>query len=89
MKLLRSTDKTHKWIAKFKDGTTTKFGAKGYDDYTTTHDKSQRQRYLMRHKKSENWQDPKSAGALSRYVLWGDSTSIGKNLAAYKRRFKL
>lgn len=89
MKLTRSTDKTHKWVAKFNDGTTTKFGAKGYDDYTITHDKAQRQRYLTRHRKAENWKDPKSAGALSRWVLWGKSTSLAKNLSDYKRRFKL
>jgi hypothetical protein len=59
------------------------------DDYTKTHDKDQRMRYLTRHRKNENWRDPKSAGALSRFILWGDSTSIETNLAAYKRRFNL
>ena len=89
MKLTRSTDGVHKWVAEFDDGTKTKFGAAGMDDYTITHDKDQRMRYLTRHRKNENWRDPKSAGALSRYILWGDSTSIETNLAAYKRRFNL
>jgi hypothetical protein len=71
----------------FDDGTHTDFGAAGMDDYTITHDKDQRTRYLTRHRKNENWNNPKSAGALSRYILWGDSTSIETNLAAYKRRF--
>jgi hypothetical protein len=89
MKLTRSTDGVHKWVAEFDDGTKTRFGAAGMDDYTITHDKDQRMRYLTRHRKNENWRDPKSAGALSRYILWGDSTSIETNLAAYKRRFNL
>ena len=89
MKLTRSTDGVHKWVAEFDDGTKTKFGAAGMDDYTITHDKDQRMRYLTRHRKNENWRDPKSAGALWRYILWGDSTSIETNLAAYKRRFNL
>jgi hypothetical protein len=89
MKLVKSTDGVHKWVAEFDDGTKTRFGAAGMDDYTKTHDKDQRMRYLTRHSKNENWRDPKSAGALSRYILWGDSTSIEANLAAYKRRFNL
>jgi len=89
MKLTRSTDGIHKWVAEFDDGTKTRFGAAGMDDYTITHDKDQRTRYLTRHRKNENWNNPKSAGALSRYILWGDSTSIETNLAAYKRRFNL
>jgi len=89
MKLVKSTDGVHKWVAEFDDGTKTRFGAVGYDDYTTGHDKDQRLRYLTRHRKNENWANYKSAGALSRFILWGDSTSIETNLAAYKRRFNL
>jgi len=87
MKLHKSTDATHKYEMEFDDGSRIKFGAKGMDDYTLTHDKDQRLRYLMRHRKNENWNNPKSAGALSRYILWGDSTSIEQNFAAFKRRF--
>lgn len=89
MRLLKATDGVHKWIAEFDDGKRTSFGASGMDDYTIKGDDEQRLRYLMRHRKNENWNDPKSAGALSRYILWGDSTSIEKNLSAYKRRFNL
>jgi hypothetical protein len=89
MKLTPSTDGVHKYVAEFDDGTKTRFGAAGMDDYTKTQDKDQRLRYLMRHRKNENWNNPKSAGALSRWILWGDSTSIAENLAAFKRRFNL
>ena len=87
MKLTPSTDGVHKYIAEFSDGTHTKFGAVGYDDYTKTHDKEQRLRYLMRHRKNESWTDGKSAGALSRFILWGDHDSVEANLRAYKIRF--
>ena len=89
MRLVKATDGVHKWVAEFDDGKRTSFGSAGMDDYTIKGDDEQRLRYLMRHKKNENWNDPKSAGALSRYILWGDSTSIEKNLSAYKRRFNL
>ena len=87
MKLTASTDGVHKYVAEFEDGTHTQFGSAGADDFTRTHDKDQRLRYLMRHRKNENWSDGKSAGALSRWILWGDHESVEANLKAYKRRF--
>jgi Family of unknown function (DUF5754) len=85
-------DGTHKYEAVFdNDGRskTTKFGAAGMDDYTKTHDKEQRSRYISRHSKDMATGDPTRAGFLSRYLLWGESTSMMKNLAAYRRRFNL
>lgn len=67
---------------------TTHFGAAGMDDYTKTHDEAQRTRYRQRHAKDLKG-DPTRAGYLSYYILWGDSTSISANVAAYKRRFNL
>ena len=67
----------------------TKFGAAGMDDYTLTHDKAQREQYRTRHQKNLKTGDPTMAGYLSYYILWGDSTSVGVNIAAYKRRFNL
>jgi hypothetical protein len=68
---------------------TVHFGAKGMDDYTLTKDKEARERYLTRHAKRENWNDPMSPGALSKWVLWGNSTSRTKNIAEYKKHFGL
>jgi len=44
---------------------------------------------LIRHKARENWNDPTTAGALSRYLLWGPSTSFAENLSNFKKRFDL
>ena len=85
-------DGVHKYAAKFENGRskTTKFGAAGMDDYTKTKDKEQRARYIERHGRgNENWSDPTSAGALSRYLLWGESTSLMENLRRYRSRFNL
>ena len=72
---------------------TVHFGAKKngkpMDDYTLTHDKAQRERYIARHAKNEHWDNPLSAGALSRFILWGASISRATNIAEYKRRFNL
>ena len=80
--------------AKFKTESgrekTVSFGAKGMDDYTKTHDRDQRERYLERHGRGkENWSKPDSPGALSRWILWGESTSMMANLASFRRRFNL
>jgi Family of unknown function (DUF5754) len=89
MKLERANDGKHKWVATFKDGTQTRFGAVGMDDYTITHNKQQRQRYISRHRNNEDWNNPKTAGALSRYILWGDSTSILANQRSFEQRFRV
>ena len=95
MKLLTiqpSTKADKKMMAMFENNGRTKtihFGSKGMDDYTITKDKEQRERYIARHRANEDWNKPDSAGALSRWILWGDSTSIHKNIADYKKRFGL
>ena len=62
------------------------FGSRGMDDYTKTHDKEQRARYLNRHSANENWNKKDSPGALSRWILWGESTSLLKNIQNYKAK---
>jgi len=89
MKLIRANDGKHKYIAEFNDGKRVSFGAVGYDDYTITHDAQQRARYIKRHSAHENFNDPKTAGALSRWILWGDSTSVQANKRAYESRFNV
>jgi len=87
-----STKSDKKYDATFEidDHTkTTRFGQRNAPDYTKTHDKEQRARYIKRHSKNENWSDPTSAGSLSRHLLWGESTSMMENLRRYKNRFNL
>jgi len=95
MKLVitKSTSKGKKYTAVFHEGSGTRktihFGSSNHEDYTTHHDKERRQRYLGRHRKNENWASPMSAGSLSRWILWGDSTSIQENIKNFKKRFSL
>ena len=67
---------------------TVSFGSKNMDDYTKTKDKAQRSRYLARHRRNENWNSPTTAGALSRWILWSE-TSRSLALSKYKKRFNL
>ena len=93
LKIVKSPIKTKKYRAYFNDGTHTDFGAKGYQNYggvgKERHlDEERKKRYIERHKKNENWKNPKSAGSLSRYVLWNKKT-LKSSISDYKKRFKL
>lgn len=65
---------------------TTHFGAAGMSDYTKHKDPERMKRYNNRHKKRENWNDPTTAGALSKWILW-NKPSLKASISDYKRRF--
>jgi hypothetical protein len=86
----KSPNKGKKMVAIFyedkKKIKTIHFGAEGMSDYTKHRDDERKKRYLNRHKKRENWNNPMSAGSLSRYILWNKPT-LKASIADYKRRF--
>ena len=94
LRITRSTNPDKKMMAVFEvDGRerTTHFGQAGAKDYTrhSAIDREARKKaYDSRHRTSEDWSDPTSAGALSKYVLW-NKTSVSASIADYKRRFGL
>ena len=47
-----------------------------------------KENYLKRHKENENWKDPMSAGALSRWILW-NKPSLKSAIDDFKKKFKL
>ena len=67
---------------------TTHFGAAGMSDFTIHKDEERKKRYILRHKANEDFNDPTSAGALSRWVLW-NLPSLRASIADYKKRFRL
>jgi hypothetical protein len=77
-------------IFRLNNGKTRKvqFGAKGYSDYTKHKDKTRRQRYIDRHAARENFNDPMTPGALSRWILWNKPTIAG-SVRDFKKRFGL
>ena len=64
------------------------FGAKGMSDYTKHHDEERKERYLKRHQSTEDWNNPTTAGALSRFILWNKPT-IKESIKDFKNKFKL
>jgi len=64
------------------------FGQKGSSVYPDHKNEETKDAYLKRHKANENWQDPTSRGALSRWILWNKKT-ISASIADFKKRFNL
>ena len=91
-----ATDSKHKYTALFGEPKKTiHFGQAGANDYLIYSKQSKtiadekRKLYLARHEKRENWSDPTTAGSLSRYLLWGQSSSLKQNIIDFKNRFNL
>jgi hypothetical protein len=93
LKIVKSHLATKKYDAIFtdKDGKTKTipFGAAGYSDYTIHHDKERKKRYILRHSRSEHFNDYMSRGSLSMHLLWGTSISLKENIKSFKKRFNL
>ena len=66
-----------------------KFGHQDYSDFTIHKNRERKNRYLMRHRKREQWNVPDTKGSLSKHILWGDSTSLKKNIQLFKNKFNL
>ena len=61
------------------------FGSKGSSTFIDHKDQKKKDAYLSRHKVNE---DPTSAGALSRWLLW-NKESLSASISDFKKRFKL
>lgn len=92
IKIVKSSNKLKKYDAYFMldNGRQKKvsFGAAGYSDYTINKDDDRKERYIRRHRSRENWNNPLTAGALSRWILWQEKT-LKAAITAFKKRFKL
>lgn len=93
VQLSKSNQEGKKYKAVFYDENrqkikTTHFGASGMSDYTKHKDEDRKQAYLARHKNNENWNDYKSAGSLSRHLLW-NKPSLSASYNDYVKKFNL
>ena len=64
------------------------FGASGYEDFTTHGDEERKQRYLARHRKTEDWTRSGilTAGFYARWVLW-NRRSVAASVRDLNARF--
>jgi hypothetical protein len=93
-KIRPSKNKKKKYDAVIKSDegiTIIPFGARGYNDFTNNNyidAKKKREEYINRHKKNEDWNKINPA-SLSRFILWGNSSDINKNIKEYMKKFNL
>ena len=92
VKITKSSKSDKKMMAIFRDSDTDRtktvhFGASGMSDFTLHKDPERKKRYINRHSKNEDWKNPTSAGALSRWILW-NKTSLRASIQDYKKKFK-
>jgi hypothetical protein len=92
LSIKRSTNPYKKLMATFLiDGKTKRivhFGDSSYPDYTRTGDELQKELYLKRHQSRENWDDPLTAGSLSKHILWSKPT-LKEAIQDFKNKFNL
>jgi len=92
MKIEKSNRKDKRFLATFADGTKVHFGsnAKGVSTFIDgKRSETERKNYIKRHDVREDFNNPKSAGSLSRYLLWGNSKSLEKNHEDFMKKFKI
>lgn len=88
MEVKESKRKGKRYTAYFKDGTEVHFGAKGGQTYIDHRNEEMRKNYIARHGAgNEDWNNPRTAGALARWLLW-EKPTIGEALIAFKRKFR-
>ncbi len=70
--VLKKSKQKNKKYAVVVDKKTINFGAEGYEDYTTHKDSSRKDRYVKRHKDSENWNKSgiETPGFWAKHILW-------------------
>lgn len=93
VELKKSYIKGKKYTAVFYDENrkkikTTHFGSAGASDYTKHKSDIRKNLYISRHSANENWDDYKSAGSLSRWILWNKKT-IDESFNHYLKKFGL
>ena len=66
---------------------TVPFGQRGASDYTIHKDKDRKDRYLARHRKNEQWDNPLTASFYSTNLLWNKPT-LTESIKDTNTRFK-
>jgi hypothetical protein len=95
VKFYYANDGTHKLVAEFHTPyERIPFGAFNYNDYTIYYQmdpnlaKKRKAAYLKRHKANEDWTNPRTAGTLSKYILWNKPT-IEESIDNYIKHFNM
>ena len=70
----------------FENGSTVHFGDDRYQNYTMHKDEGRKRLYIIRHQKNEDWNDIKTPGFWSRWILW-NLPSLSASVRDTEKRF--
>lgn len=89
LKIEKAQNPNKRLRATFSDGTITEFGTKNGNTFIDHKNTNLKKNYIARHSKlNENWNDPTTAGALSRYILW-EKENIKDSISEFKKKFNI
>ena len=87
--IAKSTNPKTKYMARFDNKKTIHFGQAFASDYTLNKDDKRKENYISRHSKenNNNINNVKSAGFLSRNILW-NKPSISQSINSLNKKYK-
>ena len=85
MKVVPSTRCDKRFMTTIR-GKTYHFGAPGAQTYLEHKDEKIKSNWIKRHRVREDWTRV-NPGSLSRWLLWGDHTSLKKNIEDFRKRY--
>jgi hypothetical protein len=88
MKFEPSSQPGKRFKVTFSDGTIRHFGAKNGTTFIDGATEQQKKNWIARHSVRENHNDPYTAGALSRHLLW-NTRDFEKNHKVFMKHFNV
>ena len=88
VELRKSTKKDKRYMATFNGKKTIHFGAKDGETFIDHKNNIKKSAWIARHKVREDWNNIKTAGALSKNLLWNRET-ITASIKDIEKRFNL
>jgi hypothetical protein len=83
----RSAKPDKKFEARIDGRKSIHFGQAGASNFTQHKNLLRKERYLQRHSKNEDWNNPLTAGFYSRWLLWNKET-LAESIRDTNRRFQ-
>ena len=85
--LKKSSNPRKKYDAVIDGKKTVSFGATGYSDFTKHKDEERKKNYIDRHRKNEDWKDPKTAGFYAKNIFFGTNLLLKHQLKIQTKSF--
>ena len=83
----RSDKPDKKFEARIDGKKSIHFGSRGMSDFTIHKDTERKHRYLQRHSKNEDWNNPLTAAFYATNLLWNKET-LAESIRDTNRRFQ-